>query len=134
MTIQAGDQETTGGKNFVKNHVDNVTELASDFERNEKGRLVFAWKKPPSEPTTVRGGKGKDKIFFKSTSNLIKYKSGDGLDTIHSFNSTDSLSISGGSYSTQASSEDLIVAVGKEKITLKEVKGNAVIINKKNCP
>lgn len=83
---------------------------------------------------TVTGGTGNDKIFFKSTSNLIKYKSGDGLDTIHSFNSTYSLSISDGSYSTQASGEDLIVTVGKEKITLKEVKGNAVIINKKNCP
>ena len=27
VTIQAGDQETAGGKNSVKNHVDNITIL-----------------------------------------------------------------------------------------------------------
>ncbi|MBQ4402982.1 MAG: calcium-binding protein, partial [Selenomonadaceae bacterium] len=81
---------------------------------------------------TVTGGKGSDQIFLKSTSNLIKYASGDGNDTIYGFNSTDSLSISGGKYSTQASGSDVIVTVGKEKILLKDVKGNAININKKN--
>ena len=81
---------------------------------------------------TIRGGKGNDKICLKSTSNVVKYKSGDGSDTVYGFNSTDSLSISGADYSTQASGDDLIVTVGKGKILLKDVKGNAVYINKKN--
>ena len=82
--------------------------------------------------STITGGTGNDKISLHSTNELIKYKSGDGNDTIYGFNSTDTLTISGGSYSTQASGSDIVVTVGKGKITLKDVKGNAVYINKKN--
>ena len=82
--------------------------------------------------STVTGGKDGDKIYLSSTSNVVKYKSGDGNDTIYGFNSTDSLQISGADYSTQESGDDLIVTVGKGKILLKDVKGNAIFINKKN--
>jgi len=81
---------------------------------------------------TVDGGKNNDFISLNSTNTLIKYKSGDRNDTIRGFNSTDTLNISGGSYSTQISGNDVLVKVGKRKITLKNAKGNAININSKN--
>lgn len=81
---------------------------------------------------TVTGGKDNDQILLNSTGNLIKYKAGDGNDTIFGFNSTDTLSITGGSYSTQVSGDDVLVKVGAGRILLKNVKGNAININKKN--
>ena len=81
---------------------------------------------------TITGGKGNDLISLYSVRNLIKYKSGDGFDIIYGFHSTDTLTISGGSYSTTASGKDIIVKVGKGKITLKNAKGNAININGKN--
>ena len=62
VTIQAGDQETTGGKNSVKNHVDNVTILGgneSDTITNYMGRGV-----------SINGGAGKDVIKLYSTESV----------------------------------------------------------------
>ncbi|MBQ4402983.1 MAG: hypothetical protein II857_01095 [Selenomonadaceae bacterium] len=59
VTIQAGDQKTTGGKNSVKNHVDEVTILGgneSDTIINYMGRGV-----------SINGGAGKDVIKLYST-------------------------------------------------------------------
>ena len=86
----------------------------------------FGWK------MTIAGGKGNDSLSLNSTNNLIKYNAGDGNDTILGFNSTDTLTILGGSYSTATSGSDVIVTVGKGIITLKDVKGNAININGKN--
>ena len=81
---------------------------------------------------TIVGGKGNDKIDLHSGGNLIRYTSGDGNDTIRGFNESDTLTITGGSYSTQTSGNDVIVKVGKGKILLKDAKGKSLNINKKS--
>ena len=78
---------------------------------------------------TIEGGKGNDKISLGAVGNLIKYASGDGKDTIIGFNETDTLTVSGGKYSTQASGSDILVKVGKGSILLKDAKGKALNIN-----
>ena len=84
--------------------------------------------------TTVTAGKGSDIINIGSAgsvvdertlesdakNNLIKYSKGDGNDKIIGFNSTTTLQIGGGlgTYSTITKGDDIIVTVGKGKITL----------------
>ncbi len=80
---------------------------------------------------TITGGKGNDDIynnwnFYKNVpyddndgSNVFfKYNSGDGNDIIYGFKADSTLSISGGSYSTKKSGDDIIVTVGTGKISL----------------
>ncbi|MBE8949651.1 MAG: hypothetical protein SR3Q1_03510 [Quinella sp. 3Q1] len=78
---------------------------------------------------TISGGAGNDHISLGAVGNLIEYASGDGKDTILGFNESDTLTISGGSYSTQASGSDVLVKVGKGSILLKDAKGKALNIN-----
>ena len=78
---------------------------------------------------TISGGAGNDHISLGAVGNLIEYASGDGMDTILGFNESDTLTISGGSYSTQASGSDVLVKVGKGSILLKDAKGKALNIN-----
>ena len=85
-----------------------------------------------NDNVTIAGGKNNDQIRLESTENVITYANGDGNDTIYGFNSTDSLKITGASYSTTKSGDDVIVKVGKGKMTLKNVAGNAIYINGKN--
>ena len=49
---------------------------------------------------------------------LFNYTSGDGKDIIYGFNETSTLSISGGSYSTKKSGDNIIVTVDDGKISL----------------
>ena len=69
---------------------------------------------------TINTGAGNDLISLDSSSikNVIKYSSGDGNDKIYGFNETSTLSISGGSYSSQKSGDNIIVTVGDGKISL----------------
>ena len=68
---------------------------------------------------TISGGAGDDSIYNEDGSNvLIKYNSGDGNDLIEGFGSDSTLQISGSAYSTKKSGKDVIVTVGKGKITL----------------
>ncbi|MBR0061207.1 MAG: hypothetical protein IJP68_06970, partial [Selenomonadaceae bacterium] len=67
---------------------------------------------------TIKGGVGDDYIFNTGSNLLINYASGDGNDKIVGFNATSTLSISGSSYSTATSGNDLILTVGSNKITL----------------
>jgi len=71
---------------------------------------------------TINGGAGNDRISLGSdaTNNLVQYKSGDGNDKIYGFNETSTLQIGGGkgTYSTIESGDDIIVTVGKGKITI----------------
>ena len=68
---------------------------------------------------TISGGTGNDIINSNyGTYNLFKYAEGDGNDNIWGFDGTSTLSISGGSYSTQTSGDDIIVTVGDGKISL----------------
>ncbi len=88
---------------------------------------------------TIAGGKGNDLISLDSfyngysgvKNNVILYSAGDGNDSILNFNADSTLSISGGSYSTQASGLDVIVTVGDGKISLMgAARLSAVHINK----
>lgn len=67
---------------------------------------------------TITGGTGDDYIFNTGSNLLINYTSGDGNDKIVGFNATSTLSISGSSYSSAKSENDLILTVGTNKITL----------------
>ena len=80
---------------------------------------------------TINAGKGDDFIEDKwkhGENILFTYAEGDGNDTIYGFNETSTLSIAGGSYSTQQSGSDVIVTVGDGKITLE----NAAFLSKLN--
>ncbi|MBR4153488.1 MAG: hypothetical protein IKT98_11095 [Selenomonadaceae bacterium] len=83
----------------------------------------------------LSGGTGNDSIYLgdDAKNNLVKYSSGDGNDTVVGFNNDDTLSISGSSYTTQASGYDVLVKVGAEAITLKNAYATAdkIHINKK---
>ena len=69
---------------------------------------------------TVEGGAGNDTINLNSSySSIIQYSSGDGNDIIQGYTSSDTIRISGSSYSTQTSGSDLIIKVGSGKMTLK---------------
>ena len=84
-----------------------------------------------SEDVTLTGGKGNDTIIIASDyskNNVIKYVSGDGNDTISGFNSDDTLHITKGSYKVKTSGNDVVVTVGKGKITLKDAKGQKISI------
>ena len=82
-----------------------------------------------NDNVTISGGTGNDSIYNDSNNILFQYSEGDGNDTITGFNSTSTLSISGDTYSTQVSGYNVIVTVGDEKITLKNVYSTADKIN-----
>ncbi|MBR4642449.1 MAG: hypothetical protein IKO74_06960 [Selenomonadaceae bacterium] len=81
---------------------------------------------------TITGGTGNDTIRLGAAlagrrparyevggeNILINYTTGDGFDLIQGFDSKATLSVSGGTYSTKKSGDNLIVTVGKGKITL----------------
>ena len=69
---------------------------------------------------TIAGGKGNDVIKFHAENGLIQYSSGDGNDKIYGFNETSTLQIGDGkgTYSLAISGDNLIVTVGKDKITI----------------
>ena len=69
---------------------------------------------------TIKAGTGNDSISLSTYSyySLIVYNYADGNDIINGFNSTSTLSISGSSYSTQVSNNDIIITVGDNSITL----------------
>ncbi len=78
-------------------------------EHNDKGG---------SSKVTIEGGTGNDYIKNRGSNILFKYAAGDGNDYIEGFGATDTIGISGSSYSTAKSFNDVIVTVGKNKITL----------------
>jgi len=69
-------------------------------------------------------GNGEDDIIFNEGANVqFKYAKGDGNDYIYGFNDTSTLSIGNGkgTYSTTISDKDIILTVGKGKVTLDNV-------------
>ena len=70
-----------------------------------------------SKNVTMIGGLGNDTISINGISNiLIEYNVGDGNDTVLGFNLTSTLQISGSTYYTQISGNDIIVTVGDGSI------------------
>lgn len=80
--------------------------------------------------TTLSGGKGNDIIQIEGENhkNTLKYASGDGNDIVLGFNSDDTLHITKGNYSVKTDENDVIVTVGKGKITLKGAAGQKLSI------
>ena len=94
---------------------------------------------------TVNGGKDNDTIYGNDIANswrVYQYAIGDGADVIIGFNSTDTLHITSGSYTTTKSGNDLIVNVNSgsvklqdiylneyNKIHIKDADGNIVTLN-----
>ena len=69
---------------------------------------------------TINGGTGDDKISLSSNSegNLFQYKSGNGNDIIRGFALSDTVSISGGEYTTETIGNNIIIHVGTGSVTL----------------
>lgn len=71
------------------------------------------------DSVTINTGKSNDSIYNHGKNVVFKYNLDDGNDTIYyGFRADSTLSIIGSKYSTKTSGEDVIVTVGKGKITL----------------
>ena len=81
----------------------------------------------PWTASTITAGRGNDTISVAGK-NLIKYANGDGNDLITGFASTDTLSITSGTYSTQTSGSNILVKVGNGTITIQGGKGKTINI------
>lgn len=69
---------------------------------------------------TINAGTGDDIVSLDSSAhdNIIQYANGDGDDVIYNLGTNNTLSISGGSYSSQVSGNNILVNVGSGTITL----------------
>ena len=81
---------------------------------------------------TIDAGMGNDYLIKHGSNALLNYKSGDGNDTIEGFGPSDTLTITSASYSTQESGYDVLVKVGSNTITLKNVYATADSIHINN--
>ena len=71
---------------------------------------------------------GNDTIYLGET-NVIKYSSGDGNDTIYSFDGDDKIKITSGNISNaKLKSNDVVITVGKGSITLKDSKDKEITV------
>ncbi len=77
---------------------------------------------------TVKGGTGNDTIYSSGYSVLHQYANGDGNDVIRNWSANDTLSITGGAWSSVTSGKNVIIRVGSGKITLKNAKGKKINI------
>ena len=72
---------------------------------------------------TVEGGGGNDTITGGTGGNFYVYANGDGNDLITDFGNNDTLCITGGTYSTVVSGNDIIINVGTGSVRLKNAVG-----------
>ncbi len=83
-----------------------------------------------AQNTTVIGGKGNDTIYLNDNGNLIQYAEGDGNDAIFNLSEKDSIQITAGSIgSTGVSGSNVILTVGSNKLTLRNIKGEDFYID-----
>ena len=138
------------GKDYLYNRGKNVTLLggtgndtlkseATVFIKDDSGdNYIYIWEdatnstiqagtgkdviKTEADHTTIKAGKGNDSIYLWGSNNLLDYTSGDGSDTVYYATSSDTLQISGGSFTTTTSGNDFIVKVGSGSVTFKDAK------------
>ena len=118
VAINGGDDNDS-----IKNYANQVTiegGAGNDIIKNYSSGYFFNGQpvNGGGNNVTIIGGKGNDYIDNSGENILFKYKSGDGDDTIRGFNSTSTLNIGGGTYSTTESGNDIIVKVGTGNIIL----------------
>ena len=78
---------------------------------------------------TIDPGAGNDVISLApDTSNVIQYSSGDGVDTIFGYSSTNQIQITGSGFATQRSGSDVLVNVNNGSITLKDYAGSVNVV------
>lgn len=130
VTVECGD-----GKDSVRFEGEHA--ILNGGESNDY--LLF-----DGENVTITGGKGNDSVegfglyysynngdgWFSMAKDKVTYQytSGDGDDIIKSFNEKNTISISGGSYSTQSSGNNVIIKVGDDSITLIDAKDKTLDI------
>ena len=140
VTINGGDGKDTVDNNrmnaFINSDAGNDSIVNSDWGNNSTllGGKGNDFIKNYADNITIEGGAGNDTINIATKGSvinertlesdakntLIKYKSGDGNDKIIGFNATSTLRIGDGkgTYSTVMSGDNIVVTVGKGKITL----------------
>ena len=153
VTIDAGDGNDeidnessyvsiSGGKgnDDIENEGSNVTITGGDGAdtiENEGSKVSISGDAGNDEidsegfNVTISGGKGDDVIIFEKNSrnNVIEYAKGDGNDVIYNFDASNRLNITGGTYTRATVGNDVILSIGKNSITLKNVKGKTININ-----
>lgn len=82
---------------------------------------------------TLTGGVGDDVIYANGFSEVIRYNSGDGDDTVFGYTDNDTILIAASNYTTTASGQDVIINVGDGKLLIKGV-GEAELNIKVNAP
>ncbi|MBQ3337815.1 MAG: calcium-binding protein, partial [Selenomonadaceae bacterium] len=142
----AGDDSISNESwwNGYQHYPDNVTINAgsgNDSIRNNNGSRVMINAgagndsiENYSSNVTINAGAGNDRISLTHSGNLIQYAAGDGNDTLWGFNESETLTITGGSYSTQVSGSDVLVKIGSGSILLVGAKGKDLNINRKKTP
>ena len=115
ITINSG-----GGDDSINNIKSNVTIISGsgdDTIYNDGSNVL------------IDSGTGNDSIHNRAGSNItFNYRNGDGNDTIDGLREFPTISISGGSYSSVTSNNDVIIKVGEGSITLKDAKDTSLNI------
>ncbi len=80
--------------------------------------------------TKVIGGYGNDLISLRGSwsNNVIQYSSGDGNDTVYGYNASDTISITGGTYTKSTVGNNVILKVGSGAMTLVGASGETLNI------
>ena len=79
--------------------------------------------------TVIKGGAGNDTIYGDTVAHLYQYDEGDGNDIIYGYNSSDSITISGGTWSKSTIGNDVIISIANSgNITLSGAKGKTLNI------
>ncbi len=98
------------GKDYLYNEgvsVSIVGGSGNDSIHNEGNRI------------TIAGGVGNDSIVNSGGKHIVyQFAAGDGKDSIAGFNTTSTLKVTGGYYSTVKSGSNVVVTVGDGKVTL----------------
>ena len=108
VTMDAGD-----GDDYIRNYQGDKVLIAGGNGNDSISNS--------GSNVTMDAGAGDDSISLNHDSkyNVILYNEGDGNDTVKGFNADDTLKISGSSYSTIKSGNNIIVTVGTSSIILK---------------
>ncbi|MBR5913761.1 MAG: calcium-binding protein [Selenomonadaceae bacterium] len=127
VTISGGTGDDT-----IYNYCDNVTISGGDgndriYNNSSKkvtinGGTGDDYISNNGDKVTISGGTGDDTISLSISASLsfIEYAKGDGNDLVQGFQDSDTLIISGTTYSTAKSGSDVIVTAGSGKITLQD--------------